>query len=84
MPTSLAYSVFRRSVAIASCEPITAMINGMARAARSRPETRDIRLIAITGYGQAKDRQKAVDAGFDLHLAKPVDPTALQELLARL
>jgi CheY-like chemotaxis protein len=56
----------------------------LARAARSRPETRDIRLIAITGYGQAKDRQKAVDAGFDLHLAKPVDPAALRELLARL
>ena len=56
----------------------------LARAARSRPETRDIRLVAITGYGQAKDRQRALDAGFDLHLAKPVDPIALQELLARL
>jgi CheY-like chemotaxis protein len=56
----------------------------LARVARSRPETRDIRLVAITGYGQAKDRQRALDAGFDLHLAKPVDPIALQELLTRL
>ena len=56
----------------------------LARAARSRPEMRDIRLVAITGYGQAKDRQKALDAGFDLHLAKPVDPIALQDLLTRL
>jgi PAS domain S-box-containing protein len=56
----------------------------LARAARSRAETRDIRLVAITGYGQAEDRQRALDAGFDLHLAKPVDPIALQELLIRL
>jgi len=56
----------------------------LARAARSRPETQDVRLVAITGYGQEKDRQKAVDAGFDLHLAKPVDPIALQEFLTRL
>jgi CheY-like chemotaxis protein len=56
----------------------------LARVARSRPEMRDIRLVAITGYGQAKDRQRALDAGFDLHLAKPVDPIALQALLTRL
>jgi PAS domain S-box-containing protein len=56
----------------------------LARVARSRPETREIRMVAITGYGQAKDRQAALDAGFDLHLAKPVDPIALQELLTRL
>jgi len=56
----------------------------LARTARSRPETRDIRLVAITGYGQAKDRQDALDAGFDLHLAKPVDPIKLRELLTRL
>jgi PAS domain S-box-containing protein len=53
----------------------------LARMARSQPETRDIRLIAITGYGQAADKRRALDAGFDLHLAKPVDPLALQELL---
>jgi two-component system CheB/CheR fusion protein len=56
----------------------------LARAARSQPETRDIRLIAITGYGQAEDRQRALDAGFDLHVAKPVDLVALQELLTTL
>jgi PAS domain S-box-containing protein len=54
----------------------------LARMARSQPETRDIRLIAITGYGQAADKHRALDAGFDLHLAKPVDPLALQELLS--
>jgi CheY-like chemotaxis protein len=56
----------------------------LARAARARPDGRSVRLVAISGYGQAEDRQRALAAGFDLHLAKPVDPTALQELLARL
>ena len=40
------------------------------------------RLIALSGYGQEKDRQRAFDAGFDDHLLKPVDPTRLLEILA--
>jgi two-component system, sensor histidine kinase len=40
-------------------------------------------LIALTGYGQPEDRQKAADAGFDAHLVKPVDPTELTDLLSR-
>lgn len=39
-------------------------------------------LVAITGYGQAVDREKALSAGFDLHLAKPVEPQRLLELIA--
>lgn len=39
------------------------------------------RLIAVTGYGEPSDRQRALAAGFDQHLAKPVDPaTLLREL----
>jgi two-component system CheB/CheR fusion protein len=39
------------------------------------------RLIAVTGYGQPKDRLRALAAGFDQHLVKPVDPkTLLREL----
>ncbi len=34
-------------------------------------------LIALTGYGQAEDRRRVREAGFDLHLVKPVDPDAL-------
>jgi len=41
-------------------------------------------LIALTGYGQPEDRQRAVEAGFDSLLVKPVDPVALAELLATL
>jgi CheY-like chemotaxis protein len=36
-------------------------------------------LIALTGYGQAEDRERALAAGFDVHLTKPVEP----DLLAR-
>ena len=39
-------------------------------------------LVALTGYGEAEDRRRAVEAGFDAHLVKPADPAALQELLA--
>ena len=49
---------------------------------RALPETATLRLIALTGYGQAEDRRKALDAGFDLHLTKPVEPARLQHLIA--
>jgi signal transduction histidine kinase len=39
-------------------------------------------LVAITGYGQEEDQRRARKAGFDYHMTKPVDPTALKELLA--
>jgi CheY-like chemotaxis protein len=39
--------------------------------------------VAITGYGQAEDKQRAQEAGFALHLVKPIEPEALQRALAR-
>lgn len=42
------------------------------------------RLRALTGYGTDADRQKTRDAGFDLHLAKPVDPRAVDGAAGRL
>jgi CheY-like chemotaxis protein len=36
----------------------------------------------MTGYGQAEDRRRALEAGFDAHLVKPVDPELLTRLLA--
>ncbi len=40
-----------------------------------------MRLIAITGYGQLEDRRRALDAGFDAHVTKPVAPDRLAELI---
>ncbi len=42
---------------------------------------RAIRVIALTGYGQDEDKQRACAAGFDVHLVKPVDIAALRSAL---
>ena len=54
----------------------------VARRIRLRPESREMTLIALTGWGQEKDRRDSKAAGFDHHLIKPVDMDALQGLLA--
>lgn len=41
-------------------------------------------LFALTGHGGEAERRRATNAGFDLYLVKPVDPTHLQDLLAAL
>ena len=58
--------------------------DGYAVARRLRAEglAGDI-LVALTGYGEAEDRQRARQAGFDRHLTKPVDPDALLALFDR-
>jgi PAS domain S-box-containing protein len=53
----------------------------VARTLRSDGPLRDTRLVALSGYAQAEDRQRARDAGFDAHLAKPVDPDELVSAL---
>ena len=45
------------------------------------PWSRDVRLIALTGYGQGHDRARALEAGFDVHVLKPIDPVELHRLL---
>lgn len=59
------------------------VIDGYELAKRLRALLPDVplRLIALTGYGQDKDKTKALDAGFDHHLVKPVDLGVLSELL---
>lgn len=42
-----------------------------------------IRLVALTGYGQPEDVQRAIAAGFDAHIAKPVDFEQLQAVLTK-
>ena len=50
---------------------------------REGPGGKEILLVAITGWGQESDRQRARDAGFDHHFVKPVDMEALIALLDR-
>jgi CheY-like chemotaxis protein len=40
-----------------------------------------MRLIAVTGWGQEDDRRRALEAGFDHHLTKPVDPDQLESCI---
>jgi PAS domain S-box-containing protein len=55
-----------------------------ARRLRQEPRGRDIVLVAVTGWGQDDDRQRSQDAGFNFHLVKPVDPAALEQILAEM
>ena len=41
----------------------------------------ELRIIAVTGWGQEADRVKSSAAGFDVHLVKPVEPADLAKVL---
>jgi signal transduction histidine kinase/CheY-like chemotaxis protein len=56
----------------------------LARSLRANPETRATVLVAVTGWGQDEDRQRAADAGFDRHLVKPVEPSQIESIFASL
>jgi signal transduction histidine kinase len=79
-----------RAIAIASeFRPDTAVLDiglpgmdGYELAARLRTAHPRIRLIALTGYGQAADRQAAAAAGFDAHCAKPIGTATLLQHIA--
>ncbi len=58
-------------------------LDGCEVARRIRAETwgRDAVLVALTGWGQEIDRRRSREAGFDMHLVKPVDPATLCDML---
>jgi PAS domain S-box-containing protein len=56
----------------------------LARHVRGDRRLADVQLVALTGYGRDEDRARALEAGFDLHLTKPVVDSRLQEVLATL
>lgn len=58
-------------------------LNGfdMARRLRAEPWGKDIMLIALSGWGQEHDKERSTDAGFDMHLVKPIDPATLTAVL---
>lgn len=57
---------------------------GVAHHLRGQTETQDAVLIALTGYGQTKDRQRTKAAGFDHHLVKPIHYDELASLIRSL
>lgn len=61
-------------------------LNGYEVAQRIRRSTwgASMFLIAVTGWGQDEDRQRSSEVGLNVHMVKPVEPSALQKLLAEL
>jgi len=55
----------------------------VARRLRVEPVTAKAVVVAVSGYGRDEDKREARAAGFDHYLVKPIDPGALQNLLAR-
>ncbi len=77
---------------MAECDPEVVLLDiglpgidgyQVARRLRERQRREGLTLIALTGLGQQEDRRRAREAGFDVHLTKPVDPDALRDWLAR-
>ena len=56
----------------------------LCRRLRAMPACRNAVFIALTGYGQPQDKERAREAGFDHHVAKPADPQTILGLLARI
>jgi PAS domain S-box-containing protein len=53
----------------------------VAERLRGLPENKDLVIVALTGYGQEQDRQRAMEAGFDHHFVKPIDFQRLESLI---
>ena len=58
--------------------------SGYEVARRVRAKSAEVRLVALTGYGSARDVEEASAAGFDLHVTKPIDPHDLMRLVGDL
>lgn len=56
----------------------------LARRIRSELDAPNLRLVALTGYGQPSDRQKSAEAGFDGHMVKPINIHAVATTIQRL
>jgi CheY-like chemotaxis protein len=56
----------------------------VARTMRTHASLAGTQLVALTGWGAEEDRQRAIDAGFDRHLTKPVELSVLEDLLREL
>jgi len=54
----------------------------VARRVRAMREPKDVFLVALTGYGQPEDKAAALEAGFDMHIVKPIDQNHLRAVIA--
>jgi PAS domain S-box-containing protein len=77
-------AVDRVAPSVVLCDIGLPDIDGLevARRIRQQPALAGVRLIALTGYGQAEDLKRAIEAGFDAHLTKPVNLDELLDLLS--
>ena len=64
--------------------PVMDGVRAGARPFRASPEFRQLRVVAVTGYGQDHDRRQSMEAGFDHHVVTPVDIEQLIALMRRL
>ena len=53
----------------------------LATTLRSHADYQNIPIVAVTGYSEYDDRSRALEAGFNAHLTKPIDPTRLLDLM---
>jgi signal transduction histidine kinase/CheY-like chemotaxis protein len=53
----------------------------LAATLRGEPWSKEMTLIALTGWGQAEDKHRALTAGFDYHFTKPIDPEAIEDVI---
>ena len=56
----------------------------LARAVREIPGYEAVPMVALTGYSKFDDRQRSLDAGFNAHLTKPIEPRELLDLIEQL
>ena len=61
-------------------------LNGLdaCRHIRRKPWGKEPVIVALTGWGQAEDKNRSREAGFDHHLVKPIEPAVLQRFLAEI
>ena len=63
-------------------EDTTSGREGLALITALRQMDEELPIVAMTGWGQERDKQAALRAGFDMHLTKPADPAVLETLLS--
>jgi CheY-like chemotaxis protein len=63
--------------ALAVSEAMKMAIFAAANCASEDPAVRDVPAAALTAYARSEDRTRALRSGFDMHLAKPIDPAEL-------